>query len=88
MPDRDRVPRREPVAPVVVRQAELAEAGDGLDARIALGGAPACAARRNRRSRRRIETAWLGGSFGDADLAVAAAVGGVDQVIQTPTKAR
>ena len=31
VPDRDRVPRGEAVSPVVVGQAELAEAGDGLD---------------------------------------------------------
>ena len=82
VPHRDRVPRRESVAPVVVRQAELAEAGDGLDRDpLARPGPPRetkphiAAADRDGLARRVVRC---------ADFAVAAAVGRVDQVIQAP----
>ena len=80
--DGDRVPRGEAVAPVVVGQAELAEARDGLDLDILRVGpepeSQVAAADGDGLLRRRVR---------GADRAVAAAVGRVDPVVQSPEKA-
>ena len=83
MPDRDRVPRGKAVAPIVVRQAKLAEAGDGLDrgtrgARSWLCRQPEpqiAAADRDGLARRVVRR---------PDFAVAPSIGGIDPVIQPP----
>ena len=89
--DRDRVPRREAVPPIVVRQAELAEAGDRLDRRKPDGDRPSAP---NARSHEGETESRGGGSrppagrlVRHAHLAIAPAVGDVDPVVQAPGQA-
>ena len=94
MADRDRVPRREAVSPIVERQAKLAEAGNGLNLECRDG----VEAHPNHRQKREPHIAvsdgdnaagprdeLLGGQTDwKANLAVAAAVSGVDPIVQAP----
>ena len=76
MAQRNRIPRDEPLPPIVARQAELAVAGDGLET--------GCRPVETESRGRRIETARSTGSLGRRHQAVAAAVGSIDPIVGAP----
>ncbi len=88
MADRYRVPRREAVSPVVMRESELAEAGDRLD--LESDRRSTVLSKSGREGEAQVAAAdgdFAAGRFGrNAHFTVAPAVGDVDLVVQAPSE--